>query len=200
MRQPRVLMCPPDYYGIEYEINPWMHVEQGATRDRAQAQWQRLYDTLRRLSVQVAQGFKAGSFSLDRNIWGHGPVEGPPRPDDQLEIGSLTSLKQRFKVAAAVLANAENVWLLFRSGLSPSCVKERRIHAMPDERGFDLPAKSAVEKAHLRCAEYDYSIHPPKDIAVDPAANPGVQVHRRVDHDHWLAKPKQPFGDDEEQA
>ena len=24
MRQPRILMCPPDYYGIEYEINPWM--------------------------------------------------------------------------------------------------------------------------------------------------------------------------------
>ena len=29
MRQPRILMCPPDYYGIEYEINPWMHVERG---------------------------------------------------------------------------------------------------------------------------------------------------------------------------
>ena len=27
MRQPRILMCPPDYYGIEYEINPWMHVD-----------------------------------------------------------------------------------------------------------------------------------------------------------------------------
>ena len=25
MRQPRILMCPPDYYGIEYEINPWMN-------------------------------------------------------------------------------------------------------------------------------------------------------------------------------
>jgi len=22
---PRILMCPPDFYGIEYEINPWMH-------------------------------------------------------------------------------------------------------------------------------------------------------------------------------
>ena len=22
---PRILMCPPDYYGIEYEINPWMN-------------------------------------------------------------------------------------------------------------------------------------------------------------------------------
>ncbi len=23
--QPHILMCPPDYYGIEYEINPWMN-------------------------------------------------------------------------------------------------------------------------------------------------------------------------------
>jgi N-dimethylarginine dimethylaminohydrolase len=46
MRHPRILMCPPDYYGIEYEINPWMHVDQGATRERAQAQWRRLHETL----------------------------------------------------------------------------------------------------------------------------------------------------------
>ena len=25
MRTPRILMCPPDFYGIEYEINPWMN-------------------------------------------------------------------------------------------------------------------------------------------------------------------------------
>jgi N-dimethylarginine dimethylaminohydrolase len=53
MRQPRILMCPPDHYGIEYEINPWMHVDQGATRDRAQAQWRRLRDALRGLGVTV---------------------------------------------------------------------------------------------------------------------------------------------------
>jgi N-dimethylarginine dimethylaminohydrolase len=53
MPQPRILMCPPDYYGIEYEINPWMHVDQGATRERAQAQWHRLCQTLRGLGVQV---------------------------------------------------------------------------------------------------------------------------------------------------
>ena len=25
-----LLLCPPDYYGIEYEINPWMSVAHGA--------------------------------------------------------------------------------------------------------------------------------------------------------------------------
>ena len=29
-RQPRILMCPPDYYGIEYEINPWMSRARGS--------------------------------------------------------------------------------------------------------------------------------------------------------------------------
>src|SRR5262245_24366652 len=53
MRRPRILMCPPDYYGIEYEINPVMHVEQGAKRERAQAQWQRLREALRGHGVTV---------------------------------------------------------------------------------------------------------------------------------------------------
>ena len=25
-----LLLCPPDYYGIEYEINPWMSIARGA--------------------------------------------------------------------------------------------------------------------------------------------------------------------------
>src|SRR5437660_11904455 len=53
MRQPRILMCPPDYYGIEYEINPWMRRERGSSPERARAQWQKLHDTLRGLGVQI---------------------------------------------------------------------------------------------------------------------------------------------------
>jgi len=39
MRQPRILMCPPDYYGIEYEINPWMSRSRGSNSAKAAAQW-----------------------------------------------------------------------------------------------------------------------------------------------------------------
>src|SRR5438270_1768579 len=53
MRQARILMCPPDYYGIEYEINPWMSRSRGSTPERARQQWQALHDTLRGLGVQV---------------------------------------------------------------------------------------------------------------------------------------------------
>ena len=37
--QARILMCPPDFYGIEYEINPWMHTERQADQPTALAQW-----------------------------------------------------------------------------------------------------------------------------------------------------------------
>lgn len=53
MRSPRILMCPPDYYGIEYEINPWMSRSRGSSPVRAQEQWHALEAALRSLGVQV---------------------------------------------------------------------------------------------------------------------------------------------------
>src|SRR6266700_2727742 len=53
MPAPRILMCPPDYYGIEYEINPWMSRSRGSSPQRAHAQWRGLHDTLIKLGVQV---------------------------------------------------------------------------------------------------------------------------------------------------
>jgi N-dimethylarginine dimethylaminohydrolase len=38
----RLLMCPPDYFGIEYEINPWMRVSNQSNGDRARTQWKTL--------------------------------------------------------------------------------------------------------------------------------------------------------------
>src|SRR6185437_12443279 len=46
-------MCPPDHYGIEYEINPWMNRSLGAVRALAFRQWQELHDTLVSLGVDV---------------------------------------------------------------------------------------------------------------------------------------------------
>jgi N-dimethylarginine dimethylaminohydrolase len=53
MKTPRILMCPPDYYGIEYEINPWMSRARGADVERTGRQWSALRDTLIRLGVQI---------------------------------------------------------------------------------------------------------------------------------------------------
>jgi N-dimethylarginine dimethylaminohydrolase len=43
---PRLLMCPPTYYGIEYEINPWMSRLRGTEPELAQSQWMHLRDVL----------------------------------------------------------------------------------------------------------------------------------------------------------
>jgi N-dimethylarginine dimethylaminohydrolase len=53
MHEPRILMCSPDYYGIEYEINPWMSRQRGSSPERAHAQWRKLYETLVGLGVRV---------------------------------------------------------------------------------------------------------------------------------------------------
>ena len=38
----RYLMCPPEHFGVLYEINPWMHTEIRVDRDLALEQWSRL--------------------------------------------------------------------------------------------------------------------------------------------------------------
>jgi N-dimethylarginine dimethylaminohydrolase len=38
-RRAQILMCPPEYYGIEYEINPWMSRQKQADGQQAHRQW-----------------------------------------------------------------------------------------------------------------------------------------------------------------
>src|SRR5437870_602519 len=47
------LMCPPDYFGVFYEINPWMHTENAVDQDRTQEQWHHLVANLRRAGATV---------------------------------------------------------------------------------------------------------------------------------------------------
>src|SRR5271163_1118974 len=50
---PTILMCPPDFYGIEYEINPWMSRSRGSDQPLAHRQWRTLHDTLVGMGVTV---------------------------------------------------------------------------------------------------------------------------------------------------
>jgi len=49
----RILMCRPEFFGIEYEINPWMHVEVSVDHERAVRQWDALHRTYQRLGVDI---------------------------------------------------------------------------------------------------------------------------------------------------
>jgi N-dimethylarginine dimethylaminohydrolase len=42
----RFLLCPPQHFGVLYEINPWMHREVAVATDEALAQWEGLRDAL----------------------------------------------------------------------------------------------------------------------------------------------------------
>src|SRR5215831_15233634 len=53
-KQPQILMCPPDHYGIEYEINPWMSRSRQADRKLAVEQWNGLVAVLTRLGVDIS--------------------------------------------------------------------------------------------------------------------------------------------------
>ncbi len=48
-----LLLCPADYYGIEYEINPWMSRARGAEAALARRQWEQLHATLSKLDCKV---------------------------------------------------------------------------------------------------------------------------------------------------
>jgi len=48
----RYLMCAPDFYDVDYVINPWMEGNiHRSSQAKAQAQWQQLYEMLRELAT-----------------------------------------------------------------------------------------------------------------------------------------------------
>jgi N-dimethylarginine dimethylaminohydrolase len=51
--RPAILMCPPDFYGIEYEINPWMSRSRASDDVLARRQWHDLRDLLVGLGVEI---------------------------------------------------------------------------------------------------------------------------------------------------
>jgi N-dimethylarginine dimethylaminohydrolase len=46
-------MCPPEHFGVLYEINPWMHREVTVDRDRAREQWDGLVKCLRDAGAEI---------------------------------------------------------------------------------------------------------------------------------------------------
>ena len=49
----KLLMCKPSHYDIRYEINPWMKIQNRILPHAANAQWNGLYNALRRLGADV---------------------------------------------------------------------------------------------------------------------------------------------------
>jgi N-dimethylarginine dimethylaminohydrolase len=52
-RARRYLMCPPEYFAVEYAINPWMNPDEPVDAARAMDQWHRLRDVFTGLGHTV---------------------------------------------------------------------------------------------------------------------------------------------------
>jgi N-dimethylarginine dimethylaminohydrolase len=48
-----LILCPPDFYGIEYEINPWMSRAHGSDSTLARAQWKGLRQCLEAIGCAI---------------------------------------------------------------------------------------------------------------------------------------------------
>jgi N-dimethylarginine dimethylaminohydrolase len=54
MVPPHIFMCPPDHFGIQYEINPWMNRKRAAVHELAVRQWQDLRGLLESSGARVS--------------------------------------------------------------------------------------------------------------------------------------------------
>ena len=115
--RPRILMCPPDHYGIEYEINPWMNRQRQADQPTAARQWRALHDLLLRLGAEIPL--------LD-------PVPGLP----DLVFTANAALIYRRRAILAHFRHAQ------RQGEEPLCAAWLQKHGLaverlPEERFFE---------------------------------------------------------------
>ena len=53
--KPEILVCPPTYYTVDYEINPWMDIKDQPDSTKAQNQWLRMVNYYQNLSLKIHQ-------------------------------------------------------------------------------------------------------------------------------------------------
>src|SRR3989344_1404253 len=58
----KILMCPPTYFSIKYEINPWMHVENKVNPLKAKKEFLNLKSIYRSLGADIIE------ISQDKNL------------------------------------------------------------------------------------------------------------------------------------
>lgn len=75
----RILMCRPEYYAIEYEINPWMSKTRQANHQKALQQWEGLHKTIQSCGAHVellppARGLPDMTFAANAGLFYQGKI------------------------------------------------------------------------------------------------------------------------------
>ncbi len=127
---PSFLMCPPDYYRVEYEINPWMDRRRPSDPRRSKEQWDLLRHALTDELGAVVESIE--------------PVEG--LPDMVFTANAGLVLKDQFVLAS--LRHPE------RQGESPHFLawfKEKgfKLHTLPSECHFEGAGDGLFMKGNL---------------------------------------------------
>ena len=112
----RYLMCPPEYFTVEYSINPWMDPSRPVDTGLALAQWTELKDTYERLGhkvevIDAQPGLPDMVFAANSGTVINGIV-----------LGSRFRAEQR-----AAEADHFRRWFLrngYRDVMMPTCVNE----------------------------------------------------------------------------
>lgn len=70
----RILMCRPDYFDIEYEINPWMNIRCKTNTKRAVKQWKILHKTIKACGAKIdlvppARGLPDMAFTANAGLF-----------------------------------------------------------------------------------------------------------------------------------
>ena len=125
---PWILMCPPDHYGIEYEINPWMSRSRASDRATAVAQWNGLKTLIERAGARVSdigaavqQFVEAQGFSVVREFVGHGigtalheepqiPNYGTPGRGPRLAAGMVLAIEPMVTLGSHRVHTLSDEW------------------------------------------------------------------------------------------
>jgi N-dimethylarginine dimethylaminohydrolase len=103
--QPHILMCPPDFYGIHYEINPWMDMSRQAEHAVAVEQWRALHQHIVDTGALVSlltpvPGLPDLVFTANAAMIYGGGTDFSPSDDDGLKSvprGKPLALVSRFR-------------------------------------------------------------------------------------------------------
>ena len=49
----KFLLCKPTFYGVKYEINPWMDIEKPPSWDKANSQWSKLKTVISKCKAKI---------------------------------------------------------------------------------------------------------------------------------------------------
>ncbi len=105
----KILMCRPDYYGIKYEINPWMSISHTVDHQAALNQWEALYKTILSCGAHVdlvtpVDGWPDMVFTANAGLFFHSKIVLPHFKHKERQ-GELPFFKAWFKQAGFAFWN-----------------------------------------------------------------------------------------------